>query len=322
MPCDCARPAWPAAPAKFELRIPSSGRLSLDPARLKRYARTEGQNILLSGASATELPETGLGRFRDGINWFFHRYDLPWTLFMASLALLYVGLGLEEEQSSPLIGLPTIELILNVITAIFVTEFVVRIYGAGSRWRYLSRHWIDILAVLPSLRYLRLLGLARLAILLRLLRIVRLGLIASRLIDANRAAGRLHQIGQRNGVQTLLLTAFGLVFVGAGLTYEFEHGVNPDFANFGDSVWWAFTTMTTLGHGNGPATVPGRVVATFLMVVGIACFGLITATVTTFIMQRTENVHEYSTADLMEAMKEMQTRMSRLEDEIARRGSN
>jgi hypothetical protein len=110
---------------------------------------------------------------------------------MAVLALLYVGLGLEEKQSSPLISFPTAELILNVITAIFVTEFVVRIYGAASRWRYLRRHWIDILAVLPSLRYLRLLGLARLAILLRLLRIVRLGLIARSLIDANRAAGQI-----------------------------------------------------------------------------------------------------------------------------------
>jgi voltage-gated potassium channel len=238
---------------------------------------------------------------------------------MAALALIYVGLGLEEEQSSPLISRPTVELILNVITAIFVTEFVVRIYGAPSRWRYLRRHWIDILAVLPSLRYLRLLGLTRLAILLRLLRIVRLGLIARSLIDANRAVGRLQWISKRNGVPTLLLAAFGLVWIGAGLTYEFEHGVNPEFANFGDAVWWAFTTMATLGHGSGPATVEGRAVAAFLMVLGIACFGLVTATVTTFVMQRTEGVQEYSTADLMNAMKEIQARMSRLEDELARR---
>ena len=182
---------------------------------------------------------------------------------------------------------------------------------------------LDILAIESQhQRALRLLGLARLAILLRLLRIVRLGLIARSLIDANRAAGRLQFISKRNGVPTLLLAAFGLVWIGAGLTHEFEHGVNPDFANFGDSVWWAFTTMATLGHGSGPATVPGRVVASFLMILGIACFGLVTATVTTFVMQRTEGVQEYSTADLMEAMKEMQTRMSRLEDELGRRGSN
>lgn len=241
---------------------------------------------------------------------------------MAALALLYVGLGLEEERSGPLGSRSTTELILNVITAIFVSEFVVRIYGAPSRWSYLRRHWIDILAVLPSLRYLRLLGLARLAVLLRLLRIVRLGLIARSLIGANRAAGRLQWIGKRNGVQTLLLMAFGLVWIGGGLAYEFEHGVNPEFGNFGDSVWWAFTTMATLGHGNGPATVPGRVVASLLMVLGIACFGLITATVTTFVMQRSEGVHEYSNTDLMEAIKGLQSRLSGLEAELARKRSD
>jgi hypothetical protein len=50
----------------------------------------------------------------------------------------------------------------------------------------------------------------------------------------------------------------------------------------------------------------------------VACFGLVTATVTSFVMQRTEGVHEYSTADLMDAMKEVQTRISRLEDELVR----
>jgi voltage-gated potassium channel len=237
---------------------------------------------------------------------------------MAALALVYVGLGLEEEQANPVLKLGAVELILNLITAIFVTEFVIRIYGAPSRWRYLRRHWIDILAVLPSLRYLRLLGLARLAVLLRLLRIVRLGLIARSLMDANRAAGRLSWIGKRSGVQTLLLTAFGFVWIGAGLTYEFEHGVNPDFSNFGDAVWWAFTTMATLGHGSGPATVPGRVVASFLMVLGIACFGLITATVTTFIMQRTEGAHDVTTTDLMTTLMDIQARMSRIEEQLAR----
>jgi len=269
-------------------------------------------------ADSSEAPETGLGPFRDRINWFFHRYDLPWTLFMAALALIYVGLGLEEEQANPLIKLATVELILNLITAVFVAEFVIRIYGAPSRWRYIRRHWIDILAVLPSLRYLRLLGLARLAVLLRLLRIVRLGLIARSLIDANRAAGRLNWIAKRNGIQTLLLAAFGLVWIGAGLTYEFEHGSNPDFGNLGDSVWWAFTTMATLGHGNGPATVPGRVVAACLMVLGIACFGLITATVTTFVMHRTEGDHDVTNTDLMTTLTDLKARMSRLEEQLAR----
>ena len=236
---------------------------------------------------------------------------------MAVLALTYVGLGLLEDSPTGLLSSGNVQAALNVITAIFVTEFLIRFTAAPSRWRYFKRHWIDLLAVLPSLRFLRLLGLARLAILLRLLRVARLGLIVHTLISANRTVTHLKVIGDRNGLPTLLLTAFGFVWIGAGLAYEFEHGTNAQFANFGDAAWWAFSTMATLGYGTGPLTVPGRVVAGMLMVLGIACFGLITATVTTFIMQRTENVREYSTADLMEAMKEMQTRMSRLEAQLA-----
>jgi len=257
-------------------------------------------------------------RIRKRINWFFHRYEVPWTLFMAALALVYITLSLVEERPYGLLSTDTVQLSLNVITAIFLAEFVVRISAAPSRWRYFKRHWIDLLAVLPSMRFLRVLGLARLVILLRLLRFARLGLIAHALIDANRASTRLKLIGERNGLPTLLLTAFGFVWIGAGLAYEFEHGVNREFGNFGDSVWWAFSTMATLGYGNGPLTVPGRVVAGALMILGIACFGLITATVTTFIIQRTKGAEEVTTNDLMTALHDIQLRMSRLEDELAR----
>jgi voltage-gated potassium channel len=257
-----------------------------------------------------------LGPVRDRINLFFHRYDLPATIIMATLALLYVGLGLAEDQRTSLLSQAVADTLLNVITAIFATEFIVRLYGARSRLDYLKHHWIDILAVLPSLRFLRLLGLARLALVLRLLRIVRLGLIAHSLIEANRAAGQVRWIGKQSGVHTLLLVAFGFVWVGAGLAYEFEHGVNPQFATLGDSVWWAFSTMATLGYLSGPITIPGRVVAALLMVVGIACLGLVTGTVTNFIRHRTERVQEYSSGDLMQAIKEMQQRMSALENKI------
>jgi voltage-gated potassium channel len=257
-------------------------------------------------------------RLRARINWFFHKYDVPWTLFMAVLAVGYVGLGLVEDSSTGLLSTDNVQAALNVTTAIFVAEFIVRFGAAPSRWRYFKHHWIDLLAVLPSLRFLRLLGLARLAILLRLLRIARLGLIVHTLVSANRTATRLKVIGDRNGLPTLLITAFGFVWIGAGFAYEFEHGTNVQFANFGDAVWWAFSTMATLGYGTGPLTVPGRVVAGMLMVLGIACFGLITATVTTFILQRTEGAHEVTTGDLMHTLKDVQARMSRLEDELAR----
>ena len=101
--------------------------------------------------------------------------------------------------------------------------------------------------------------------------------------------------------------------------YQFERGINPQFNSFGDSLWWAFSTMATLGYSTGPVTFLGRIVAGVLMILGIACFGLITATATTFFLQRTEKVRDYSTAELMEAMRAIDSRLTGLEARLTDR---
>ena len=56
------------------------------------------------------------------------------------------------------------------------------------------------------------------------------------------------------------------------------HGAN--ITTFGDALWWAMTTVTTVGYGDQfPVTTTGRIVAAALMLVGISLLGLITATV-------------------------------------------
>jgi voltage-gated potassium channel len=166
------------------------------------------------------------------------------------------------------------------------------------------------------MRFLRLLGLARLAILLRLLRIARLGVIARSLVDANRATSQLAWMSNRNGLPTLILIAVGLLWIGAAAAYEFEHGFNPQFATFGDAFWWAFSTMATLGYGAGPQSVPGRVVAAVLMALGIAIFGALTATFAAFVVQRSRAEQQVPSDDLAEMLRDIQTRMARLEDRL------
>ncbi len=254
--------------------------------------------------------------FKNRLTLFVSKHDLAWTLVMTFLAIIFIVLSVWDDQANSL-GDDALQAILYAITGIFVVEFGLRFYAAPSRWTYLKYHWIDLLAVLPSARFLRILGLARLTIALRLLRMTRLGVVARSLSDTHRATQQLQWIGDRNGLSTLIMVAAGMLWIGSGAVYELEHGVNPQFASFGDAFWWAFSTMATLGYGSGPQTVPGRVVAGILMFVGIACFGLVTATVTTFIIRRTEGRQEVTTGDLMEELKAIRFRISEIETKVA-----
>ena len=270
------------------------------------------------------LPKSRLYRRQDvsparrAITVFFETYEVAETLIMAALALIYVGLSFVGE-SIQFLGQDRVQVLIYVITAVFIAEFSIRLYAAESRLTYLRHHLFDLLAVLPTLQFLRIFGLARLVVLLRLLRIVRVGVVAHGLINANQALGKWKRLSRRSGLTSLLMISFGFLWIGADLAYQFEHGINQQFNSFGDSLWWAFSTMATLGYSTGPVTFLGRMVAGVLMILGIACFGLITATATTFFLQRTEKAKDYSTADLMEAIRGIEFRLSSLEEKLTER---
>ena len=58
-------------------------------------------------------------------------------------------------------------------------------------------------------------------------------------------------------------------------------------------MWWAVTTVTTVGYGDTyPVTPAGRGIATFLLVAGIAFFGLLTANVAAFFVQGEQAVND------------------------------
>jgi voltage-gated potassium channel len=70
--------------------------------------------------------------------------------------------------------------------------------------------------------------------------------------------------------------------------YDAERGA-PDatMTGYGDAVWWAFTTITTVGYGDQyPVTGPGRLVAVLLMLGGIALLGVVTAAVASWFVGR------------------------------------
>lgn len=62
------------------------------------------------------------------------------------------------------------------------------------------------------------------------------------------------------------------------VVYHLEKGVNPQMRHFIDALWWAASTVTTVGYGDvTPQTTAGRLVGIVLMLVGTSMFFSYTA---------------------------------------------
>ena len=86
----------------------------------------------------------------------------------------------------------------------------------------------------------------------------------------------------------------GLAVVAVGLgsvaVLDVERGdSDANITTFGDALWWATTTVTTVGYGDRlPVTLEGRVIAFALMVVGISLVGVVTASVAAWLIANVE----------------------------------
>lgn len=187
------------------------------------------------------------------------------------------------------------------IWAVFALELAAKTYLAPRRIRYLTTHWLDVVIVaVPFLRPLRVVRSARA---LRILRAGRAVTFLSRSIVVGR------HIATEHGLQYALLVGGVLIVASAGMVTVFEHNAGGNINDFGTALWWASTTVTTVGYGDTfPVTPEGRGVAVFLMLVGITLFSLLTATIAAFFVESRES-GAASVDDVM-------LKLADLEDEI------
>jgi voltage-gated potassium channel len=237
-----------------------------------------------------------LARSQDAYDRFSAAVELPLTI----LALLWLPiLVLPFVARLPAGIADTFSVIDYMVWAVFVVEYLVRLYLAPSRRLFFTSHLVDLAVVaLPALWPLRALRL------LRLLNLARAGAVLAN------ALKRARDILAHRGLHFVLLAVLSIVIVCSAAELGFEqHAHGSTIHNFGDALWWATVTVTTVGYGDKyPVSPGGRGVAVVLMLVGIGLISVLTATVASYFVEEK--------ADQEKA--ELNQRLDRIEAMLAR----
>ncbi|MFE5308842.1 potassium channel family protein [Isoptericola sp. NPDC056573] len=204
-------------------------------------------------------PDAGHARLR---RW---QAATEWPLTAISLLFLVAyAIPIARPDVSPDVR-AVCSVVLGVTWLLFVLDYVVRTRLAPHPWRYVRRHPLELaVVVLPVLRPLLLVSV-----------VVRLNRV-----NAVRLRGRV--------VRFAVAGTALLVVVGALTVTQAERGApGATIVNLGDGFWWAMVTITTVGYGDlTPVTPTGRVIAVCLMLGGIALLGVVTATLSSWLVER------------------------------------
>lgn len=153
----------------------------------------------------------------------------------------------------------------------FAADLLVGLILAEKKLKFLTHHPLEVITVLlPFLRPLR------------LLRVISFGTLVIQKV----AVGRQFAITLK-----VFLASILLAYIGAVQITITERGVEgSNIKSFGDGLWWAITTVTTVGYGDRfPTTSTGRVLAVCLMLVGISLMGVITASVAAWFVKMSQD---------------------------------
>lgn len=90
--------------------------------------------------------------------------------------------------------------------------------------------------------------------------------------------------------------------------------VDPNVHSFWDGVWYAWVTMTHVGYGDVvPTSFVGRLLASILILFGLAVLALLTATFSTMLMGRAMGVMAKDESEILKEIRRLHERLDRLE---------
>ncbi len=175
--------------------------------------------------------------------------------------------------------------------AIFTIEYIARVYVSdlhgSSRWKFIWSFYglVDLFTILPFfLPYIITVDLRvmRAIRLFRFIRVFKLGRF-------NNSFKTIMDVcaSTKNEMMMTIFLASILLLISSTLMYFVESEVQPEkFKTIPHSLWWAISTLTTVGYGDViPITPVGKILSSFIAIIGIAFVALPTGILSSAYME-------------------------------------
>jgi voltage-gated potassium channel len=186
--------------------------------------------------------------------------------------LILLSLFSFSVETLPNLSKSTTELLnlFEIITiVIFSIELILRLFLTSPPFKYIFSFYgiIDFLAVIPfylsigvDLRSVRVFRLFRL---FRIFKLFKYSSAIDRLVIAFKEI--------KKELTIFLIGTIFFIYVSSIGIYYFEHQVQPElFKSVFHSMWWAVTTLTTVGYGDMyPITIGGKLFTTLIVFIGM-----------------------------------------------------
>ncbi len=225
------------------------------------------------------------------------------TFDYAMLCLILVSvlvMSLETMQSLPDTAKNALAVFNSATMVLFTLEYGLRVWTAKLRWKYVFSFWgiVDLVSFLP---FWLSVGTGSQAI--RILRMMRL-LKLLRYIAAIDRMRRAFELVWRE-LLVVLFMAVLMMFITAVGIYNFENEAQPQhFGSIPQAMWFAVTTLTTVGYGDAyPVTTGGKFFTFLILMIGLGVVALPAGVVSSGMTQAREEENQRKAAKAAAANK-------------------
>ncbi len=203
----------------------------------------------------------------------YERYEEWATVPLLINGFIYAGsfVAIFSDRNDPFA-----QVIFWVTWTVFVVDYFICLYLHPQRWKYVLTHPLTLIALIfPPLR-----------------------LYILFLILDRGFRSKTSPLRDKVGLVALYVTMINIVF-GSYVVWRFERdAVGADIRTYGESLWWAISSVTTVGYGDYvPITVGGRVTATIMLFSGVASIAVFTGVLVGYLSTDARNARKQKSRD-------------------------